>query len=85
MLLDLALKVDLQKLMYSFHEFLFLPTSTIVVEHFSQIVTITRAPKGAASKDTTERGIREVVELTPVNFLVYSNTQLYVEKESYLT
>jgi len=71
--------------MFACHECLFYPTGTIVVEHFSPTIIVTMAPKGIASKDNTESSIREAVEQTPVNFPVYSDTQLYVEKDSYLT
>jgi len=39
----------------------------------------------ASSKDTTERSTGEVVEKTPVDFLLYADTQLFIEKESTLT
>lgn len=70
--------------MFSFHECLFCPTGTIVVEHFSPAVTITMTPKRTASKGTTESSIEEAIEQTRVNLLVYSDTQLYVEKDSNL-
>jgi len=43
------------------------------------------ANKRFVSKDTTESTTREAIESTPVKFLVYSNTQLFMEKESDLT
>lgn len=58
---------------------------TIVVEHFPLAVMITMAPKGASSKDTTESSFGEEFETMLVNLSVYLDTQLYVEKESYLT
>lgn len=85
LLLDLAFKVDLQKLIYYFHEGLSPPTYIIIVEHFSPAITITMAPKRSSSKYTTGSSTGEAVESIPVNLLVNSSTQLYVEKESYLT
>lgn len=63
----------------------FPPTSIIVVEHLSPTFTVVMEPKRDASKDTIEICTGEVVESTSVNFLVYSDTQLFVEKESDIT
>ena len=42
-------------------------------------------PKRSASKETTKINIGEAVESTPMKFLVYSDTQLFIEKESDIT
>lgn len=42
-------------------------------------------PKRVSSKDTTESSTAEAVKQTPVNLPLYSDTQLYVEKEFHLT
>jgi len=43
------------------------------------------APKGISSKDTIGRSTREIVESTTIYLPVYSDTQLFVEKESNIT
>jgi len=37
--------------------------------------------KRVVSKDTTKISTREAVESMPINLIVYSETQLFVEKE----
>jgi len=41
-------------------------------------------PKRVASRETIESSIEEVVEQVPVNFPIYVDTQLLIEKESML-
>ena len=43
------------------------------------------APKRSISKDTIENNVGEEVESTPVNFLVFTNTQFLIEKELDIT
>jgi len=38
-------------------------------------------PKRVASRETMERTIGEEVEQEPINFPIYANTQLFIEKE----
>lgn len=51
----------------------------------SPAVTITMALKRAISKETTGSSNGEVVEKPPVEFPMYTNTQLFIEKGSSLT
>jgi len=55
---------------------------TMVFKNFHTTIIVTMAPKRVVSKDTTWRSTREVVEKMPVDFLVYQDTQLFVEKDS---
>lgn len=40
-------------------------------------------PKRYNSKDTTKISTQEAVESSPMNFLVFSDNQLVIEKDSY--
>lgn len=50
----------------------------------SLVATITMASKRETSKETTESGTGEAVEQTWVDFPVYAETQLFIEKGSSL-
>lgn len=43
------------------------------------------APKRFFQKDTTWSSIGKAIESNPVNFLIFSNTQLFIEKELDIT
>jgi len=43
------------------------------------------APKRSISKDTTKSSTREAVESIPVNLPIFSDTQLFIEKDSNIT
>lgn len=64
---------------------LFPPTSIAGVEHLSSSVIVIMESKRIDSKDTIESSTREVVESKKFYFPIYSDTQLFVEKESDLT
>jgi len=57
------------------------PIGIVGVDHFSSSIIVLMAPKGTASKDTTKSNTREIVESKPI----YLDTQLFIEKESYVT
>jgi len=65
------------RLIFAFHECLLCPTCTAFVENFS---LLTMEPKRDASKETTDSSIGEEIENTSVDFSVYVDTQLFIER-----
>lgn len=79
-LLDHAVKLDLQELMFSLHECPFCLIGTTLMKHFSSVVIVTMPPKRVDSRDTIERSTKEVVEKALFNLKIYVDTQLFMEK-----
>lgn len=70
--------------MFPSHEFLVYPRGTTVVEHLSSSHCPMK-PKIDASSETTERITQEAADQVPINFIVYVNTQRFMENMLTLT